>query len=243
MERLLQLGLGDLKEYDWVKYFTENGANRLSIDFSQETGLSEAEKHLIFPSISRFQKGEASDGRYLLNCVKTYTAQNGDKNYREAMHWFVQEENWHSVYLKKFMDYYHVKVCKKSLLDDCFRRLRKLCGLKSEIVVLVTAEMIALVYYSALAECTGSPALKSICRQMLHDELRHVAFQSATLHKMKIGRLGNLLRILIMEITMSVVWLSMKDVFYVGGYSFSKYAAECLGYLHQSIMISKKGKL
>lgn len=240
---LSSLRLGQLKQYNWTSYFTENHKQRLAVDFSHETGLSRKEKQLIFPSIRKFQKGEGSDGRYLLDFVKRYAEKNDDPDYVEAMKWFVIEENRHSSYLKEYMDHYHVPVCKRSLLDNIFRKLRQTGGLKCEIIVLVTAEMVALSYYSALSECTDSYALKSICSQMLHDELRHVVFQSYTLHKMKNRPFENLLRILLMELTVCAVWLSMKDVFLTGGYSFSKLLGESLGYLKQSIRIVKHGNV
>ena len=103
--------------------------------------------------------------------------------------------------------------------------------------------MIALSYYRALAECTASPALKHICRQMLKDELSHIVFQSYTLYKLKTRPLENLLRILLMEATMTAVWMSMKHVFQAGGYSYRRLAAESLGYLGQSINIAQNGTI
>lgn len=243
MIRLASLQLGELKEYDWIAHFVTNHEHRLQIDFSQETKLSESEKNLIFPSIQRFHKGEASDGHHLLDCVKRYAEKTKQPDYLEAMKWFVREENWHSAYLKKYMDFYEVPACKHSILDSIFRKLRKSSGLKCEIIVLVTAEMIALSYYDALSKCTESDALKKICSQMLYDELRHVVFQSYTLYKMNTSPIENLARIILMELTVSVVWLAMKDVFRAGGYSFRHLLKESLGYLHQSIAITKRGKL
>ncbi len=74
-------------------------------------------------------------------------------------------------------------------------------GLKGEVTVLVTAEMIALTYYDALAKSTDSPVLKSICEQMLHDELPHIMFQSHTLQYFKNGPAFNFARMIVMEIT------------------------------------------
>lgn len=230
------------KSYSWSAYFEENNKHRLQIDFSKETELSEKERKLIFPSIQWFQKGEASDGAYLLKCAKQYAEKNHNLEYFKAIQWFICEENRHSWYLKQFMNFYQVSECKKSVLDNIFRRLRKINGLKSEIIVLVTAEMIALSYYSALAECSTSLALKSICRQMLKDELRHIVFQSNTLYQLKITPLENLLRIFLMELTILAVWAAMKEVFLAGGYSFRRFAADSLGYLRQSIQMTK-GKL
>lgn len=240
---LSTLPMRDLSRFNWAAHFESNNNHRLQIDFTEEPELTPQEKKLISPSIQSFQKGEASEGRFLLHCARRYAGRNQAPEYPEAMKWFIREENWHSAYLKKFMDYHQIPARPHSFLDDVFRFLRKTGGLRSEIIVLVTAEMIALSYYRALAACVPSPALKSICRQMLKDELPHIVFQSHTLYKLKSHPLERLLRILLMEATMTVVWLSMKDVFLAGGYSYRRLAADCLGYLQQSIKLEKDGRL
>lgn len=240
---LSTLPIGDLSQFDWAAHFEANSRHRLQIDFTNEPELTSQEKSRILPSIQSFQKGEASEGGFLLCCAQRYARRSHAPEYLEAMKWFVQEENQHSAYLKKYMDYHQIPVRRRSFLDDIFRILRKTGGLKSEIIVLVTAEMIALSYYRAMAECTASPALKHICRQMLKDELPHIVFQSYTLYKLKTRPLENLLRILLMEATMTAVWMSMKHVFQAGGYSYRRLAAESLGYLGQSINIAQNGTI
>ncbi len=231
-------------DYDkWAAYFAKNDTHRLNIDFSQEPKLSMQEKKLIFPSICAFQKGEGSDGHYLMKTVNEYVCKNGYKSYQDAMQWFVKEENWHSAYLKKYMDFHKVKSMKHSFLDKAFRKLRQSGGLKCEIIILVTAEMIALTYYDALAEATESPALKSICRQMLHDELPHIMFQSHTLSRLKLTMFDNLLRLFLMKAVTLFVWIAFHRVYRAGGYSFHRFMKDNLGYLWQSIQLSKKGKM
>ena len=223
---------------DWAVYFAKN--KRLNIDFSRETPLSEADKSLVFPSIRAFQKGEGSDGSHLMKTVEVFVKKTGEYAYRDAMSWFIKEENWHSAYLKKYMDYYQVKSLNKSFLDRVFRKLRALGGLKGEVTVLVTAEMIALTYYDARAKTTYSPVLKSICEQMLHDELPHIMFQSHTLQYFKNGPAFNFARMIVMEITSFFVWSAFRDVFRAGGYCLSQFLKENRGYLRQSIQLSKK---
>lgn len=225
---------------EWVSYFEKNYTERLQIDFSQEKMLSEEERDLIFPSVRAFQKGEGSDGVHLLKTVDIFVKKGGEPEYREAMVWFVREENQHSQYLKKYMDFYQEKGLKRSFLDDAFRRLRKLMGLKCEITVLVTAEMIALTYYDALANCTDSPVLKSICHQMLHDELPHIMFQSYTLSHFQNRLPDKLLRILLMKGTLLFVWGAFHTVYQAGGYDFHRFAMENQGYLQQSIYLSER---
>ena len=223
---------------EWEKYFSFNDSKRLNIDLSRENGLTGKEKRLIFPSIRAFQKGEGSDGAYLIKCSEKYGGAA-----RRAVRLFVREENFHSAYLKKYMRHYGVKSADISVLDSIFRKLRKLGGFKCEVTVLVTAEMIALTYYSALAECTDSPALKSICGQMLHDELKHIIFQSFNLSRTREGHFDAHLRYLLMDITSVAVWLAFGNVFRTGGYGFGRFMSENLGYLHQSVrMVNARRK-
>ena len=224
---------------EWIGWFAHNNDQRLAIDFSKEKGLSEEEAKLIFPSIREFQKGEGSDGKYLLQAVDQFACRTGMEEYREAMEWFVKEENWHSAYLRKFMDYYRVEVKDRSFLDQIFRKLRKAGGIKGEVTVLVTAEMIALTYYDALAKSTDSPALKSICEQMLHDEIPHIMFQSYTLSFFENSMKDKLLRILMMEGTLLFVWGAFRKVYLSGGYGFCRFFKENLGYLHQSVYLAR----
>ncbi len=226
---------------DWIIWFAHNDRERLTIDFSGEKELSDKEIRLYFPSIREFQKGEGSDGAYLLKAAGRFADQIKAGEYREAMEWFVKEENYHSAYLRKFMDYYHIDVKKSSFLDHVFRKLRQIGGIKCEVTVLVTAEMIALTYYDALAKSTDSPALKSICEQMLKDEIPHIMFQSHTLSFFKNSKKDNLLRVLLMEGTLLFVWGAFHRVYLSGGYGFGRFLKENLGYLRQSVYLTQNG--
>lgn len=222
---------------DWISYFKANDQQRLNIDFSKESPLTDSERKLITSSIQAFQKGEGSDGKHLMNTVEAYIQKHGAPEYREAMLLFIKEENWHSAYLKKFMDHHHINPARSSFLDKIFRKLRQSGGLRCEITILVTAEMIALTYYDALSKSTDSPALKSICTQMLHDELPHIIFQSFTLNRLKKLPFHKLSRIITMEVTLLFVWAQFHNVYQAGGYSFIKFLKENLGYLRQSVLL------
>lgn len=231
----------------WERYFALNDTRRLNIDFSIEGYVSEWHRDLIFPSIKAFQKGEGSDGAYLIKCAKKY-----GKTAERAVRLFIKEENFHSAYLKEYMNYYGVKSAKRNVLDAVFRKLRQLGGFKCEVTVLVTAEIIALTYYTALSncmdneyriKCTDSPALKSICLQMLHDELPHIIFQSYNLSKFRSNCIDISLRQLLMGITSVAVWLAYGNVFREGGYSFGEFMSENFGYLRQSVKMINSMKL
>lgn len=225
---------------DWITYFEKNDKNRLQVDFSGDKPLSETLKKLIFPSVQAFQKGEGSDGTFLMNTVKDYVKAGGPAEYQKAMQLFIKEENWHSSYLKMYMDHYGIKTANRSVLDTIFRKLRHLGGLKCEVTILITGELIALTYYDALSKCTDSKALKQICKQMLDDELPHIIFQSYTLSRLQPGFMDILLRIFIMNVTLFFVWCAYHNVYQTGGYCFSRFIKENNRYLRQSVCLSEK---
>ena len=86
--------------------------------------LPKQKKLSSFHSIRAFQKGEGSDGRHLLETVEHFAKEIREPAYASAMQWFVREENWHSAYLRQYMDFYSVRPLKRTLLDSIFRRLR-----------------------------------------------------------------------------------------------------------------------
>lgn len=225
---------------EWVSYFALNDTQRLILDFSQEKELTALERKLIFPSVRAFSKGEGSDGAYLMKTVESFVRESGEKDYSKAMQLFIKEENFHSAYLREYMEHYGVEPLSSSFLDSVFRKLRKAGGLKCEVTILVTAEMIALTYYDALSKCADSPVLKKICAQMLHDELPHVMFQSYTLSHFEVRKIDKLLRVLIMRITTLFVYCAFHNVMKTGGYNLRQFSKENMGYLKQSIYLSER---
>lgn len=240
MINLLHSKMNRFNYKEWVLYFANNDKHRLRVDCTREADLPKETQKLIFPSIRAFQKGEGSDGRYLLEAVDDFVRKTGEDEYKDAMLWFVKEENWHSAYLRQYMCHYQLPVREKSFLDKVFRKLRQLGGLKCEVIVLVTAEMIALTYYDALGRCTNSAVLKRICDQMMHDELPHIMFQSYTLGHFKNSRLDEIVRVLLMEVTSLFVWSAFHEVYRAGGYDFGTYFRENLGYLRQSVLLARR---
>lgn len=240
MYSLLNSKLVSCSYHQWAEYFRKNAKKRLKICFVGERDLDEDVKKLIFPSITAFERGECSEGIYLKAAAEKFSEQIRDPAYAEAMKLFIGEENTHSAYLAKYMRWHGVVKREKTPLNKIFQILRRSGGIRSEVTVLVTAEIIALSYYTALGNATDSKALKSICRQMLHDELPHVVFQSYTLSHFHSGVTGRLIRILLMEISCLTMWAVYRKVLRAGGYTFWKFFGESLCYLHQSIQLASR---
>ena len=66
--------------------------------------------------------------------------------------------------------------------DAVFARLRRLMGLRMELLVLLVAEVVALRYYRALRDGADDSLTVDVAGRILSDEERHVPFHGARLH-------------------------------------------------------------
>ena len=164
---------------EWVEHFY---ANERPEALPQEgPRLSEAERDAVVASVQEFQLGESSEGRHLHWLATEYARQTGDEDYLRATEYFIREEQRHAGYLRDFLALEGFGTVKRRWADTVFRRLRNLAGLEVCVGVLLTAEIIAKVYYAGLKGATRSPALRAICGRILRDEEAHVRFQSERL--------------------------------------------------------------
>jgi hypothetical protein len=150
--------------------------------------LTAEERKAVAASVQTFQLGESGQGRHILRVAREYALQSGDERYAEAMQLFIREEQRHGEYLGSFLDAEGIPRIEKQWTNWVFYWLRHLVGLELTITILLTAELIAMVYYAALREATASAALKSICDRILKDEAAHIRFQTDRLALLRSGR-------------------------------------------------------
>jgi hypothetical protein len=196
--------------------------------------LSPDEVAAIAPSLREFQAGESSEGSHLDRAAERYAARTGDREYVAAVRMFIAEEQRHARDLGRLLTLNGVPLVRTTPADRVFRRLRHgLGGLEATIAVLITAEIIAEVYYAALRRATGSAVLRRLCDQILADEVRHVAFQADRLAKLRAGRrrpgrlaTAGLQRLLFLG-TVLVVWALHRPALRRGGLSFAGWWRSC----------------
>jgi hypothetical protein len=230
---------------NWKEYFELNKVHFSDIDWSQQEKLTEKEKKIITASIQQFQKGENSEGKHFFAFAKTFP----DPLYQECIKLFIAEEQTHALVLGKFMDKHCIPKIKKHWVDGCFRWLRKFSGLENSVIVLVTAEIIAKVYYRALMNCTLSGLLRKICIQILKDEDQHIIFQCYALSyfyaKKNLSRkfFTRSFHFVLMIGTILIVWMYHRKVFITGGYNFNKFFNETISIFFEAEEIVKNEKL
>jgi hypothetical protein len=206
----------------WYQYFQSNRNHFDHLDWENKELLTGEVKGIITSSIQQFQRGEYSEGKHFLQFAKSMK----DESYIETVKIFIKEEQDHAAILGKFMDIHAIKKLRSDWLDNTFRWLRKLAGLEGTVTVLLTAEIISMVYYKALKLATTSALLRQICKQILIDEEMHLRFQSFALgllykRKMRITFfISKLLHNALMAGTIIMVWLYHKKVLRAGSYNF-----------------------
>jgi hypothetical protein len=165
----------------WLDQFRINASTPDRIPWADRPTLSPAERTAVSSSIREFQLGESSEGRHLQSAADRFALATGDTSYAVAMRYFIREEQRHAAYLARFLADEGVALKTRTWADSAFRRLRHLGHLETAIAVLITAEIVAQVYYLALRRATGSRVLRAICRRVLADEAAHVRFQAERL--------------------------------------------------------------
>ncbi|MFG2654382.1 ferritin-like domain-containing protein [Streptomyces sp. NPDC048425] len=133
----------------------------------------------IWRSVRRFQVGESGDGANLI--AKADRA--GDAAYTRAVQLFVAEEQNHARLLGLLLGAGGVPPLTSHWSDTVFVRLRRLLGLRLELLVLMVAEVVALRYYRALRDGTDDVLTTRVAGAILADEERHVPFHCERLRE------------------------------------------------------------
>jgi hypothetical protein len=213
----------------WVEHFQRSLSRPDIVERGLPNQLTSAEVEAIAASMAEFQLGESSEGRNLISAACRYAKVSGDYDYVCALRLFIAEENRHAQELGRFLDSVGIPRVSASWPDTVFRFLRRRAGLELSIVVLVTAEIIAKVYYAALRDATGSPVLRRLCEQILRDERHHVIFQSQRVALLRANRSRLSVRIrvalhrFLLAGTCVVVWRKHGRAMRAGGLAFDTF--------------------
>jgi len=213
----------------WCAYFQVNAASCPAIPWEQGVRLTPQEQAAIAASVQGFQLGESSEGRHLLRCAEAYAERTGDRAYVTAIRLFIGEEQRHARDLGRFLRLAGIPLLTRTWPDTVFRWLRHRAGLELSIGVLLTAEIIAKVYYLALRQATGDAVLRRLCDKILDDEVAHVCFQSERLAQLRRERPRWLLAAthgghrFFFAGTCVVVWWKHRRALRAGGFGWGRF--------------------
>jgi hypothetical protein len=218
----------------WLNHFEHHAQHPRGVPSGFTDLLQPEEQRLIASSIATFQLGEQSEGGTLLLAAERFACAQRMPALVRIVELFICEEQRHAALLRNFMEDHHIPLKSGDWTDRIFRRIRRLAGLELYLNVLISAELIGIVYYRALEAATGCQRLKLLCRVLVCDELAHVGFESQLLLALRARRpalLRTLMRLAHRTFfagTASVVWLTHRSVLHHAGYSLRGFLRTCL---------------
>jgi hypothetical protein len=170
--------LAGLDHPGWVAHFTAE-ARRRAAQGDPDWSRGARASHALRRSLQKFQVGEDGDGSGLI--AKAEAA--GDPAYTAALRLFVAEERNHARLLARLLAAAGTPLLGAHWSDALFVRLRRLLGLRLELMVLLVAEAVAVRYYRAVRDGAGDPLVAEVAGRILADERRHIPFHCRRLRE------------------------------------------------------------
>jgi hypothetical protein len=218
----------------WLNHFEYHSQHPRCVPDGLRDVLTPEERRLIASSIATFQLGEQSEGMTLLGAAARFAEACTLPSLVRITELFIREEQQHAALLRVFMEDHQIPLKSHDWTERVFRGVRRLAGLELYLYVLISAELIGIVYYRALEQATGCQRLKVLCRTLVSDELAHVGYESHLLLALRRGRRSPLRALLHLSHraflvgTASVVWLTHRKVLRRGGYDAGSFLHGCL---------------
>jgi rubrerythrin len=218
----------------WLNHFEYHAQHPRGVPHGISDVLEPHERRLIASSLATFQLGEQSDGRGLLQAAKRFADRRRVPALARITELFIREEQRHAALLRAFMEDHQIALKRTDWTDRVFRLLRRLAGLELYLYILISAELIGIVYYRALEATTDCRRLKMLCRVLVADELAHVGFESQLLLGLRADRASTLRALMrlahqaLLASAAIIVWLTHHAVLREGGYSARSFLRACM---------------
>lgn len=162
----------------WINHFEAN--TRLNHEMQlPETpcAMPEEIRAPLAASLATFQLGESGGGTRLRRYTRSIATLENLRGYQRAVDLFVVEEQSHAALLARAVTHLRGTLLEKQWTNSIFRWMRDLVNLEFNIQVLLTAELIAEVYFGLLALRCADPVVQKVAKKLLRDEMGHLAFQ------------------------------------------------------------------
>jgi hypothetical protein len=217
----------------WLAHFRSQAAHPRLVPATLDDTLTGGERRLIGQSIATFQLGESSQGAHLRAAVRHHCGSPQEQSCIEIFDLLIAEEQRHASLLGAFMHDHEIPRRERAFTDQAFRALRRLGGLEARVRILVTAEIIGIVYYRALEGVTDCRRLQILCRTIAADELAHVAFESQLLLQRRGGKhgiarlLGSAWEQCLLTVAALVVFTTHRRVLKSAGYGPALFLHDC----------------
>lgn len=156
---------------DWLAHFERNRTRPLP-DLS-DPGVPEPWRELVVSTLARLQAGETGEGR-IVNQVRQ--AGLGDAVYQDCVRLFVAEEGRHAAILGRALKALGGGPRPEAWTARLFTLGRHAVGPRAKLLVLLSAEVIAIGLYGAMGRALPDGSLREAFLAIERDEVDHLAF-------------------------------------------------------------------
>jgi hypothetical protein len=161
----------------WILHFRRNRSNRPEPDWHAPITLAADVVRPLVRSLEQFQLGDGGGPACLIAWNAERFRSSTDGMGRLVDLWFAEERE-HSRLLGGAVARFGGKPITGHWSFTAFCWSRRWLGVRFELTVLLLTELVSTVYYRLMRRHGNDPALRSMCRLIIRDEVGHVAFHS-----------------------------------------------------------------
>jgi len=162
----------------WLEYFQQNRANKSAIDFPENIVVPAEMRMPLLHSLQRFQIGETGEGKHL----RSYARSLKDEAYEQCIDLFIKEEQSHARILAEMIGAMDGTLLTSHWTDLAFITLRRMMGLKTELFILLIAEVIGKCFYLLCARQIPHERMSDAFSLIVLDEIAHLRFHAQALN-------------------------------------------------------------
>ena len=167
-------------EAGWAAVFANRAGQhrdvRITAEEIEAAGMTVGTLDALGRSLNTFMIGESGTGDHLRSAAAVSGA---GAEHRAALVSFIREEQEHAHLLGLVLEAMEYPTRSTHWTQAVFERLRRSKSLRTEVLTLLVAELIALSYYAALRD--RFPVFAEIFGRIHDDEVDHIAFHADTL--------------------------------------------------------------
>jgi hypothetical protein len=159
----------------WLAHFQANQANRPEPNWAAPLTLPATVIGPLVRSLEQFQLGDGGGPAYLIARDREHFLTQAEGTRDLVDRWFAEERE-HARLLAAAVARFGGRCIRGHWSFTVFCLTRKWFGVRFELTVLLLTEIVSTVYYRLLLRHGQDPALRSMCRLILRDEIGHVSF-------------------------------------------------------------------
>ncbi len=167
-----------MNTHHWIHHFRSNAQSKRERSLPEiPCTLPDDIRKPLAASLATFQLGESGGGTRLRQYARTVAPLEQFQGYQRAIDLFIAEEQGHAALLSHVVRHLGGELLQRQWTNSVFRHFRTLINLDFNIQILLTAELIAETYYGQLYLRVPDELVRSASKEILRDEIQHLAFQ------------------------------------------------------------------